>query len=75
MRGIEEISRLAAALSLLRSEVGGIIAVETILLEIPNSMNPYPMFHAYADKMRPVIVLFEPTKMDEVSNRIPPTSH
>ena len=32
-------------------------------------------FHALTNKRRQVIVLFEPKQLDEVSNRIPPTSH
>ena len=32
------------------------------------------MFHDYTGKLKPVISLFEPQKLDEVSNRIPPTS-
>ena len=50
--------------------------VETVLFEISNSMKPYPsVVHAYTSKSRPAIGFFEPTNLDEVSNRIPPTSH
>ena len=50
--------------------------VEIILFGISNSMKPHPsVFHAYASKLRHVIVVFEPTILDEVSNRGPPTSH
>ena len=50
--------------------------VEIVLFEIANSMKPYPsVYHAYTSKLRPAIVLFEPTNLDEVSDRIPPTSH
>ena len=49
--------------------------VEIVLFEISNSMKPYPSaVHACTSKLRPVIVLFEPNDLDEVSNRIPPTS-
>ena len=52
------------------------IPVEIVLFEISNSMKPYPsVFHAYTSKMRPAIGFFEPRNLDEVSNRIPPTSH
>ena len=45
------------------------------LFEISNSMKPYPsVFHAYTLKLRPAIGFFEPQNLDEVSNRIPPTS-
>ena len=50
--------------------------VELVLFEISNSMKPCPsVFHACASKLRPAIGFFEPTNLDEVSNRIPPTSH
>ena len=49
--------------------------VEIILFEILNSMKPYPsVSHARTSKMRPAMCLFEPTNLDEVANRIPPTS-
>ena len=36
------------------------------------SMKRYPsVFHACASKLRPVIGFFEPTNLDEVSNRTP----
>ena len=63
------------------SSRGWLNTVEVVLLEISNSMKPYPsVFHAYTasytSKMKPVIgFLGEPTYLDEVSNRIPPTSH
>ena len=34
-----------------------------------------PVFRAYTNKLRPVMGLFETQQLDEVSNRIPPTSH
>ena len=38
-------------------------------------MKPYPsVFHAGASKLRPPMGLFEPTNIDEASNRVPPTS-
>ena len=49
--------------------------VEIVLFEISTSMKPYPSaFHANTSKLRLVIGFFEPTDIDEVSNRIPPTS-
>ena len=51
-------------------------AVEIILFEISNSTTPYPsVFLACTNQLRPVIVLFDPTQLDEVSNHIRPTSH
>ena len=51
-------------------------AVEIVLLEISNSMKSYAsVSHAYTNNIRPVIGLFEPNNIDEVSNRTPPTSH
>ena len=48
---------------------------EIVLLEISNSMKPYlSVLHAYTSKLRPVTGFFEPKQIDEVSNRIPPTS-
>ena len=45
--------------------------VELVLFGISNSMKPYPSaFHAYTGNC-----CFEPKKLDEVSNRILPTSH
>ena len=50
--------------------------VELVLFEISNSMKPYPsVFRTYTNKLRPIIGFWEPTNLDEVSNRIPPTSH
>ena len=51
------------------------LTVETVLLESVNSMKPTPLCFAYASKMRPTILLFEPANLDEASNRIPPTAH
>ena len=49
--------------------------VEVALFDISNSTKPHPsVFRAYASKWRPVVFLFEATHLDEVSNRIPPTS-
>ena len=49
--------------------------VEIVLFEISNSIKPYPfVFHAYTSRLRPVTFLIEPTNLDEVSNRISPTS-
>ena len=49
--------------------------VEIALFEISNSMKPYPsVCHAYASKLRSVKGLFETKQLDEVSDRIPPTS-
>ena len=49
--------------------------VEAVLFEISNSMKPYPsVCHAYINYLRPVICLFKPKHLDELSNRIPPTS-
>ena len=50
--------------------------VETLLLEISNSMKPYPLVfvHAYTSELKPVMGSFEPQQFDEVSNRIAPTS-
>ena len=43
--------------------------------EISNSMTPCPsVLHAYTNTMKPVIGILGPTSLDEVSNRIPPTS-
>ena len=42
--------------------------VEIVLFEISNSMNPYPsVCHAYTGQVRPVIGLFEPEHLDQVS--------
>ena len=50
--------------------------VEIVLFEISNSMKPYPsVFHACTNRLRPVKGFVEPNKLDEVSNRILPTSH
>ena len=50
--------------------------VEIVLFEISSSMKPSPSFvHARTSKLRPVICLFGPRNLDEVSNRILPTSH
>ena len=50
--------------------------VEIVLFEITTLMKLYPsVVHAYTSTLRPVIVLFEPEHIDEVSNPIPPTSH
>ena len=50
--------------------------VEIVMLEISNSMQPYlSVFHACASNLRPVINLFDQKKVEEVSNRIPPTFH
>ena len=47
--------------------------VRIVLFEILTSMKPDPsVFHAYTNDMRPTIGFFEPTNLDEVSNRIPP---
>ena len=49
--------------------------VETVLFEISISTKLYPsVFHAYTSKVGLAIVLFEARNLDEVSNRIPPTS-
>ena len=49
--------------------------VEVALFKISNSMKPYPsVFHAYTNNTRPVIGFFELHELDEVSNRVPPTS-
>ena len=49
---------------------------DVALFEISNSMKSYPtVFHACTSKLRPMIGFFEPQKLDEVSNCIPPTSH
>ena len=38
-------------------------------------MKPYPsVFHAHTSEMGLVISVFESNRLDEVSNRIPPTS-
>ena len=45
------------------------------LLDISSSMRPDPtVFRACARKLKPVIVFSEQAKLDEASNRIPPTS-
>ena len=50
--------------------------VKMVLFEISNSMKPYPsVIRAYTNKSRPTIGFSEPNKLDEVSNRMPPTSH
>ena len=50
--------------------------VELVLFEILNSMKLYPsVFHAYTYNMRPVTGFLSQQQLDEVSNRIPPTSH
>ena len=52
------------------------VDVEIVLFEISNSMKPYPsVFPACASKLRPVTGFFEPKLLDEVSNRIPPTTY
>ena len=57
-----------------KTEVGGTL-LETTLFEASNSMKPYPsVTHAHTSKLRPVKCFFEPNNLDEVSNRIPPTS-
>ena len=49
--------------------------VELVVFEISNSKKPYPsVSHAHTSELRPAIVCFWPKKLDEVSNRIPPTS-
>ena len=49
---------------------------EIVLFEISNSMKPYLFaVHVYTSKLRPVVGSFEPKKLDEASDRIPPTSH
>ena len=56
-------------------ERGRIRTVEIVLFDISNSMKPYSSaFRAPTSKLRPAIGLFEASKLDEVSNRIPPTS-
>ena len=48
----------------------------SIVFDISNSMKPYAsVFHACTSRLRPVLGLFEPNKLDEVSNRTLPTSH
>ena len=43
------------------------------LQTISNSMKPYPsVLYACTCKLRPLMGLFEPRELDEVSNRIPP---
>ena len=57
-------------------EVGGMLL--SLFCKVSISMKPCPSFvRTYTGKfeLRPVRVLFEPTNLDEVSNRIPPTSH
>ena len=50
--------------------------VEIVLSEISNSMKPYAsVLHAYSSKSRPEISFAEPKHLDELSNRVPPTSH
>ena len=50
--------------------------VEFILFETSNSMKPKPsVFHTRTSKLKPVKGFLEPTNLDEVSNRILPTSH
>ena len=50
--------------------------VEIILFETSNSMKPKPsVFHTRTSKLKPVKGFLEPTNLDEVSNRILPTSH
>ena len=50
--------------------------VEITLFKTSNSMKLYPSFvHAHTSKLRPLTSFFEPKHLDEVSNRIPPTSH
>ena len=45
--------------------------VDLVLFEISISMKPHPsIVHAYTINMKPVIGLFEPTYVDEVSDRI-----
>ena len=47
-----------------------------VLLEISNSMNPFPsVVHTDTNKLKPIIGFVEPTNLDEDSNRVPPTSH
>ena len=51
-------------------QVGGIL-LKIVLFGISNSMKPYPsVFHAYTSQLRPVRGFFDPTSLDEVSNRI-----
>ena len=46
------------------------------VFEISNSMKPCPsVFHACTGKLRPAMGFVGPKQLDEVSNRIPPTSH
>ena len=47
-----------------------------MFFEISNSMQPYHSdFRVYTSKSKPAIGCLEPDECDEVSNRIPPTSH
>ena len=49
--------------------------VEIVMSEISNSIKAYTsVVHACTSKLRSDISLFEPTNLDEFSNRIPPTS-
>ena len=55
-------------------EAGGTL-FEIVLFEISHPMKPCPSgFHAYTSRIRPVMDMFEPKHLDEVSNYIPPTS-
>ena len=51
--------------------------VEIVQFEISNSMKPYPsVSHAYISKLRLAICFcLKQNNIDEVSNRVPPTSH
>ena len=47
-----------------------------VLFEISNSMKPHPsVFHACTSEFRPVIGGLEQSRLDEVSDCIPPASH
>ena len=49
--------------------------VAVVLFEISNSTKPNPsVFHAYINQLRPMMGFVEPKHLDEISNRIPPTS-
>ena len=49
--------------------------VEIVQSETSNSINlTHLLVHAHTSRMRPMIGVCEPTYLDEVSNRIPPTA-
>ena len=50
--------------------------VEIVLSEVSNPMEQFPfVVHAFISNTGPAIVFFEPGNLDEVSDRIPPSSH